>query len=80
MKLVKTHTKKVLESPPPYSDTSHQTLPDVIMVNRNVSNQTGATSQTSESNAISIISNASSTKDVNDNSQCDNKDDKSVHM
>lgn len=73
---------KVNESPPPYSDTSHEILPDVVMVNRNISSQIGGSSRTNENSAISIISIASSTKDINneDNSQCDNKDDKSVHM
>lgn len=49
---------KVHESPPPYSDTSHENLPDVIMsFNRNISNETSGTSQTNEATTISIISN-----------------------
>lgn len=71
--------ESVHESPPPYSDTGHDILPDIVIANRNTSSQIGNTSQNS---SISIISNACSASDViNENkNQSDNKDDKSIHM
>lgn len=71
---------QVHESPPPYSDTSHEILPDIIMAN--ISSQIGGTSQSNENSTISIISNACPAGDViNENkSQSDNKEDKSIHM
>lgn len=68
---------KVHESPPPYSDTGHDILPDIAVVNSNQSGQSESPSRSNESTTISIISNG--------NSEChqdvisDNKD-RAVHM
>jgi len=74
--------ESVNELPPPYSDTGYDSLPDVIMVNRSVSNNNEDTSESIENSTVSIISNACSTTDVlnENNSQQDNRDDKSIHM
>lgn len=82
MLLIKKNLLKVHESPPPYSDTGHDVLPDIVMVNRNISNQVEGTSQSNENSAISVISNVCSGRDVIDGnkSQSDNNDDKSIHM
>lgn len=82
MLLIKPILLKVHESPPPYSDTSHDILPDIVMVNENSSNEIGNTSELNQNSSISIISNACSASDViNENmNHSDNKDDKSIHM
>lgn len=71
---------KVHESPPPYSDTGHEVLPEIILGNRHILSQIGGTSQSNET--ISIISNACPGRDVinTNKSQSDNKEDKSIHM
>lgn len=70
--------RQVHESPPPYSDTSHDIVPDIAMVNRDISSQIGGTSQST----ISIISNTCPEMDDNNGnkSKSDNKEDKSIHM
>jgi len=72
--------ESVHESPPPYSATGHDILPDVV-VNRNVTHQVGGTSQTNSDSSISIISNSCSASDaLKENVNQNNKDDKSIHM
>lgn len=80
--LTEKQTLKVHESPPPYSDTGHEVLSDIGMINRNTSSQIGGTSHSNEIPTISIISNGCPERGVinENNSQSDNKEDKSNHM
>lgn len=67
--------ESVHESPPPYSDTGHEVLPDIV-VNINQSSQIESTSRSNESLTISVISSDNPERDV----ISDNKEDRAVHM
>ncbi|KAG4079885.1 hypothetical protein HA402_015016 [Bradysia odoriphaga] len=68
--------ESVHESPPPYSDTGHDVLPDILV------GQIESTSRSNENTTISIISSGSPGRDVISENRCpsDNKEDKTVHM
>lgn len=72
---IKSLSLKVHESPPPYSDTGHEVLPDIV-VNINQSSQIESTSRSNESLTISVISSDNPERDV----ISDNKEDRAVHM
>lgn len=70
-------SSKVHESPPPYSDTGHDVLSDII-----IANQSGGTSRSNENSTISIISSGNPGQVVisGNGDVSDIKEDKTVHM
>ncbi|KAJ6641960.1 hypothetical protein Bhyg_06905 [Pseudolycoriella hygida] len=71
--------ESVHELPPPYSDTGHETLPDIVIPNRNTGSQIGGTSQSSENSTVSIISNDCPERAIINENNSD-KEDKAIHM
>ncbi len=71
---------KVHESPPPYSDTGHDILTDVIMVNR--STPIGGASHSNDTSSISIISNACPDGNVitANSSISEDKEERTIHI